>query len=821
MSRKSPFGFLFGKNLENLISGIRRRQDADEQDAYVREVIAECREEVRSADYDVKTMAVLKLAYLEMRGYDMTWAGFHVIEVMASPAFQQKRIGYIAAMQSFRGDSELLMLVTNLLKMDLVNKNVATVGIALSGLATIVTPLLAQDVADDIVRMLAHSNARIRQKAVLALHKVVLQYPEVFPVAVQRIGDLIEAARASGSTEDVSVLCAAVSVVGELAYHAENLDLLIELTPTLYDVFLASQNNWTLLKLLKIFQLFAARAPRLRTRLLPALRDTLSTAVAPSVVYEVIRCIVHGGMLQPADYDLAQELLRRTLALVDETEALQDWAAADANLRFVVLGLLVKLAEINAQFVPSKLVSAVLKAPHADPATLKRVFALALAAVNDDNLYEIVEDLVAQCNRNSAPGVKLDIIRTVAAIGAVRNYAHVPDFRWYVAILSEFCAHVYADCLSARLLDIAIRVHDAEVQEAVANACFNWIAAEPARGVASGDEVSLNSRAEFERMASTFWWIVGEYPTQLMLDSLPTLVELAAAAPPSPNVVSTVVKLAAKHVARAQYVDEPLLKKIVAFLEPLTLSIDFEVQERACEAAEVFKLAQNQPDKAVAILGSELRALFSAYSLQPVAAGSQRRIHPPTGLDLETPLAQLHADSDDEADDSVEPEETLVAVGAPELEPEPQPELEEDESLSARRELFDLSATPDLTSSLFAVPDPTPKPKLVKKKVHVAQDETIESEPYIPEQSKGSQLFNVQIKTPLAPIDEPVKVKHKKRRRKRSVGAATAPGGSSEPVSAPPAEAQSVTSGLDAASVYSDASTVASAAITSQDTEPV
>ena len=104
MSRKSPFGFLFGKNLENLISGIRRRKDEDEKEAFIHEVISECREEVRSPDYDIKTMAVLKLAYLEMLGYDMTWAGFHVIEVMASPAFQQKRIGYIAAMQSFRGD---------------------------------------------------------------------------------------------------------------------------------------------------------------------------------------------------------------------------------------------------------------------------------------------------------------------------------------------------------------------------------------------------------------------------------------------------------------------------------------------------------------------------------------------------------------------------------------------------------------------------------------------------------------------------------------------------------------------------------------------
>jgi AP-3 complex subunit delta len=64
----------------------------------------------------LKATALLKLTYLEMFGNDMSWAAFHVLEVMSSQNYPEKRIGYLAAIQSFRPDTEVLMLAENLLK---------------------------------------------------------------------------------------------------------------------------------------------------------------------------------------------------------------------------------------------------------------------------------------------------------------------------------------------------------------------------------------------------------------------------------------------------------------------------------------------------------------------------------------------------------------------------------------------------------------------------------------------------------------------------------------------------------------------------------
>jgi AP-3 complex subunit delta-1 len=51
-----------------------------------------------------------------MLGYDMSWASFHMVEVMSSAKFLHKRAGYLAATLSFQQDTDVLMLTTNLIK---------------------------------------------------------------------------------------------------------------------------------------------------------------------------------------------------------------------------------------------------------------------------------------------------------------------------------------------------------------------------------------------------------------------------------------------------------------------------------------------------------------------------------------------------------------------------------------------------------------------------------------------------------------------------------------------------------------------------------
>ena len=51
-----------------------------------------------------------------MYGYDMGWAAFRMIEVIAQPKFSHKRIGYLAASQCFNESTDVMVLATNLIR---------------------------------------------------------------------------------------------------------------------------------------------------------------------------------------------------------------------------------------------------------------------------------------------------------------------------------------------------------------------------------------------------------------------------------------------------------------------------------------------------------------------------------------------------------------------------------------------------------------------------------------------------------------------------------------------------------------------------------
>lgn len=125
---------MWERTLQDLIRGLRANKK--DESKFISQAIAEIRQEVKSKDMELKAAAVLKLTYvsllyssvtsavnsltwleqLDMMGYDMSWVSFHVVEVMSSPRLHLKSVGYLAAIQSFQQDTDVLMLTTNLLK---------------------------------------------------------------------------------------------------------------------------------------------------------------------------------------------------------------------------------------------------------------------------------------------------------------------------------------------------------------------------------------------------------------------------------------------------------------------------------------------------------------------------------------------------------------------------------------------------------------------------------------------------------------------------------------------------------------------------------
>lgn len=601
-----------------------------------------------------------------MYGYDMSWSSFHVLEVMSSSKFQQKRVGYLAAIQSFRTDTDVLMLTTNLLKKDLGSAHPLEISVALSGVASIVTPSLAQDLSDDIIKMLNHSKPYIRKKAILSMYKIFLQFPEALRSSFSRLKDKL-------SDPDPSVVSATVNVICELA--KSNSKNYIELAPALYELLTTSSNNWMLIKILKLFSSLAPTEPRLRTKLLPPILQLIETTTAKSLLYECINCIVTGGMLGPEDFDIAETCVNKLRSFLEES---------DQNLKFVGLLALSKIIKIHPEFVDSHQDIILECVDDPDLTIRERALDMISGVVTEGTIYKIVTrlkeqltpDLLANDSFVMPRSYRVDVIKKIIEVCSKDMYGLLPDFDWYASVLVELVQladgadEVGAD-IGEQLRDIAVRVRDV-------------------RDIVVGAAVNLASRQYcYTHMPSVLppaLWIIGEYPnftsspveviyiiTQLISsnaggssgtildnnDSVQALSSMAISG------IQAVIKIYAYFVnmsvgwtANRAEVISTLTDKLVDFLDSFSTSLNFEVQERAVEFMELFKLIQQALEEhpedsgeAPRLLTVAVPSLFNSYELNPVAPGSQWRIAIPEGLDLDSEIYPPHMISDDDDED--------------------------------------------------------------------------------------------------------------------------------------------------------------------------
>lgn len=432
LTRLKPFGITFEKSLSDLIKGIRAHSKESPESllAFLDTAIEECKTELATTGLEVKATAVLKLAYLEMYGFDMSWCNFRILEVMSSAKFQQKRIGYLASMQSFKNEQDLLILATNQFKKDLNSHNHIEIGLALSGIATIVTPALAKDIVDDVVMKLTHSKPYIRKKSVLALYKIFLQYPECLRSCLPRVIEKLD-------DTDVSVISATITVICEIS--KKNPNIFLNCLPKFFSILEDSTNNWLTIRILKLFQSLLKVEPRMKKKILPSIVELMEKTEATSLVYECVNCIVTGGMLS------AESSKDRAIVKLCLEKLMDFFGTADSNLRFVGLLALIKIVKSFPDFIHKvPRVSGVIMHCLTDKDLIIKLKALEICQylLSEDNIAELVKTLLMQLvqdeeNPNVPETMKLEITDKVLQIASTENYSLIPNFKWYVTALKE------------------------------------------------------------------------------------------------------------------------------------------------------------------------------------------------------------------------------------------------------------------------------------------------------------------------------------------------------------------------------------------------
>lgn len=431
---------LFQRTLDDVVKGLRVQVIGESR--YLMKALDEVRKEIKSTDAHIKVVALQKLTYLNMlQGTEMGWASFYIIEVMSMPKFAHKKIGYLAASQAFHDGTDVLVLITNLLRKDLCSKNEYEAGLALDCLSRIATPDLARDLTPEVFSLLASSRAYIRKKVTLALLRTFSKYPEAIRVAFRRLVEKME-------DPDTQVVNAAVSVFCELAVKDSKAYLL--LAQDFHRVLVASSNNWMCIKLVKIFGALAPIEPRLGRKIAGPICDHMQKTSAKSLALECIRTVMAGL----ADHEDAVKL---------SVKKLQELLAEDdPNLKYVGLHTLASVLSIHPWAVTENKEVIVRCLDDEDISIRMASLCLIVRMTNETNLVETVQVLL-QYLHCSEPEFGNQIISSILSTCSRALYELVSDFSWYVNVLGEIAKvphNKHGEEVARQLIDIGLRVAD-------------------------------------------------------------------------------------------------------------------------------------------------------------------------------------------------------------------------------------------------------------------------------------------------------------------------------------------------------------------------
>ncbi|XXH00285.1 hypothetical protein Hte_006627 [Hypoxylon texense] len=633
---------MFEKSLYDLIRGLRNHKGNEKE--YMQNCLKECRSEIRSQDLDLKATALLKLIYLEMFGHDMSWASFNVLEVMASPKYHQKRVGYLGAIQSFRTDTEVLMLATNLLKKDLTAASTTTIALPIVTLPHVITPSLALSVLPDLLPRLSHTHPAIRKKTIVTLYRLALVYPETLRAAWPRIKE-----RLMDKGEDSSVTAAIINVICELGWRRPH-DFL-PLAPRLFELLVDSGNNWMAIKLIKLFATLTPLEPRLVRKLLPPLTEIIQTTPAMSLLYECISGIIQGGILGSGeDADGREEIASlcvnklRGMIMVD----------GDPNLKYVALLAFNKIVVTHPWLVAQQEDVILECIDSADISIRIKALDLVQGMVSNDNLVSIVSRLMRQLklfssgdsnaanHRGGSPGdsdeddlektidsnpkpsnqapplpddYRIDVINRILNMCSQNNYGHLVDFEWYIDILTQLArtAPLPRPISDIDSLSLSGKSNEGDISERIGDELRNITvkvqALRPACVRAAEAIMSqLNSDAPLRHYIVSgalkpVSWIIGEFCSELSSpdDTLGTLLQLIPKTS-SPESLAACLQAAMKVFSivagdqLSSWTSERksritlLMARIIHSFEALALHPNLEVQERAVEFTELLKL---------------------------------------------------------------------------------------------------------------------------------------------------------------------------------------------------------------------------------------
>uniref|UniRef100_A0A673XHH8 Adaptor related protein complex 1 subunit gamma 2 n=1 Tax=Salmo trutta TaxID=8032 RepID=A0A673XHH8_SALTR len=150
--------------LQEMIRVIRGARTQGEERGVIQRECAAIRAQFRQADNGTRSHNLAKLLYVHMLGYPAHFGQMECVRLIASPRYNEKRVGYLGAMMLLDEKQDASLLITNSIKNDLSHSSQYVQSLALCTLACMGSAEMCRDLAPEIDRLLRASNSYIKKK---------------------------------------------------------------------------------------------------------------------------------------------------------------------------------------------------------------------------------------------------------------------------------------------------------------------------------------------------------------------------------------------------------------------------------------------------------------------------------------------------------------------------------------------------------------------------------------------------------------------------------------------------------------------------------
>ncbi|KAF1842088.1 Adaptor protein complex AP-2 alpha subunit [Cucurbitaria berberidis CBS 394.84] len=429
------------RGLVSFIADLRNARARELEEKRINKELANIRQKFRDGSLNgyQKKKYVCKLLYIYILGWNVDFGHLEAVNLISATKYSEKQIGYLAVTLFLHEEHELLHLVVNSIRKDLLDHNELNNCLALHAIANVGGKELGEALSAEVHRLLISpaSKAFVKKKAALTLLRLYRKYPSIVQNEwAERIISLMD-------DPDMGVALSVTSLVTALVqdnteqYRGSYVKAANRLKRIVVDnecaegyFYYKVPCPWILVKLLKLLQYYPPpEDSHIRKLIRQALQKIMDSALdmpknvqqnnaQNAVLFEAINLVIH----LDTEQDLMVQISQRLGKFI---------ASRETNVRYLGLEAMTHLAAQSETLDPIKKHQAIIigSLRDRDISVRRQGLDLLYSMCDPSNAQAIVGELLRYL-QSADYAIREEMVLKIAIL--TEKYA--TDVQWYVDI---------------------------------------------------------------------------------------------------------------------------------------------------------------------------------------------------------------------------------------------------------------------------------------------------------------------------------------------------------------------------------------------------